>query len=560
MIAADPNSTCGQAQAYYYDYLSGDAREGIPAEIAVHVDRCSFCRGEVDRLRIVLADGERRGTENAGQTASAATTNLRLQFAYTGASVTCSMVKPFLPSLVIPALEVGVPTPITVHIDKCQQCADGLEEIRRLNLTDRQLCRLSQLFADEPSESGVSCSTAQAAITAVVSMAFHKTNAGVLKHLCTCADCRRRLYRSREHVRLELVTETDPEENSACDAVSAGDIFDYCFPYGIDLTNDEYAKLRPTLITHLAKCPTCQRKMQQLHQTVCSIAEQIDSEVVTRFTFEKQISEGIEAESLHLYADWPINVQVLDKSGRESEVPLATIGPRQDFKQRLSALVRPLVKPAAAAAAIVVVALLLFNGPVAKAVDLGQIYGALGRIKNVYIASFDVERAGPTQEIWASRALSTMIFKTDAECALWDIRNRSRKSKDLSTGAIMTAELQTKALVQIDKMMKAPWGLLPFDDLSKVPPDAKWQQVDDEDIDTILPGTKVYDLIWTEKSLSGSAVHKKWRGYIDSQTRLPKRIERWMQTEKGQHRLLTVKEVAYLSADQIRTVIKDVGF
>ncbi|MHC4193105.1 MAG: hypothetical protein ACYSP9_02880 [Planctomycetota bacterium] len=521
MIAADPNSTCGQAQAYYYDYLSGDAREGIPAEIAVHVDRCGFCRGEVDRLRIVLADGERRGTENAGQTTSAATTNLRLQFAYTGASVTCSMVKPFLPSLVIPALEVGVPTPITVHIDKCQQCADGLEAIRRLNLTDRQLCRLSQLFADEPSESGV---------------------------------------RSRGHFHTEPATEADTEENIACDAVSAGDIFDYCFPYGTDPANDEYAKLRPTLVTHLAKCPTCQGKMQQLHRTVCSIAERPDSEVATRFTFEKQISEGIEAESLDLYADWPINVQVLDKSGRESEVPVPTVWPRRDFKQRLSVLVRPLIKPAAAAAAIVLVALLLFSVPVAKAVGLGQIYEALGRIKNVHFASFDIGSAQPSQQIWVSQTLSTTIFRTDAECVLWDIGNSSRKSKDLNTGAVMTAELETKALVQIDKMMKAPWGLLPFDDLSKVPPDAKWQRVPNEGIETTIPGTKVYDLAWTEKSASGSAVYRKWRGYVDAETRLPKRIEWWMQTEEGQYQLLTVKEVTYLSADQIRTVIKDAGF
>ena len=124
----------------------------------------------------------------------------------------------------------------------------------------------------------------------------------------------------------------------------------------------------------------------------------------------------------------------------------------------------------------------------------------------------------------------------------------------------MTTELQTKALAQIDKMMKAPWGLLPFDDLSEVPPDAKWQQVPHEDIETAVPGTKVYDLTWTEKSLRGSVVHIKWRGYIDSETKLPKRIERWMQTEEGQHQLLTVEEVAYLSADQIRTVIKDAGF
>jgi hypothetical protein len=525
-----------------------------------HIDQCRSCQAEVGRLNSVLAEDEERAGESSQQTMAAVAANLKLHFAHIGAFVSCSTVKPFLPGAAIPALKVGVPTPITVHLDKCQQCANDLEVIRQLKLTHEQLCRLSQIFADKPDESAVGCRRAQARILPLVAMTFSKVEPEVLKHLCTCSNCREQVYQYREMARMDLPRNEVAQKEFACEAVTATDIFDGCFPYGIDPTNGRYAMFHTALTSHLRECPTCLAKMQQLHQTVCNVAERPDSEVVTRFTFEKQISEGIEPKSLDLYADWPINVQVLDKSGRESEVPAATFMPRQESKRRLPALVRPFVKPAAAAAAIVLVALLLFNVPVAKAVDLNQIYKALGRVKNVYFAAFDVDRTKPTQEIWVSQTLSTTIFKTDAQCVLWDIRNKSRKSKDLNTGAITTAELQTKALVQIDKMMKAPWGLLPFDDVSKVPADAKWQQVDDEDIDTIPPGTKVYDLTWTEKSASGSAVYRKWRGYVDAETKLPKRIERWTQTEEGQYRLLTVKEVAYLSADQIRIVIKDVGF
>ena len=522
MIAADPNSTCGQAQAYYYDYLSEDARKGVPAEIAVHVGKCSFCQGEVDRLKIVLADAEGGGTDNAEQTTSAATTNLRLHFAHTGASVTCSMVKPFLPSLAIPAFEVGVPTPITVHIDKCQQCADELEVIRKLNLTDRQLCRLSQLFAEEPSESGV---------------------------------------QSREHFHTEPATEADTEENLACDAVLPSDIFDYCFRYGTDPANDEHAKLSPSLMTHLAKCPTCQGKMQQLHRTVCSIAERPDSDVLTRFTFEKQISERAESESLRLYEDWPINVQVLDKSGRESEGPLAAVGPQKEFRQRLLALVRPFVKPVAAAAAVVLVALLLFNVPVARAVDLGQIYEALGHVKNACLTTFIPEESEPTKRRWISKALNITMVKAEAEWILWDIKGKSKKSKDLSTGSITVTELGQDILARVEKTMEVPRGLLPFNDMSEVPPDAEWDQAANETVETTIAGTEVYELVWKNRRLGGSEIiHRKWRGYIDVRARLPRRIEWWEKhAGDGEYKLVTIIDVTYPTVIEIQSVIKEAG-
>ena len=121
MIAVNPNSMCEQARAYYYDYLCGEAREHIPAEMLAHIDKCRFCQAEVGRLKSMLAEAEACATEGTRQTTSTVVANLRLHFAYTGARVACNTVKPFLPSLAIPALDVGVPTPITVHLDKCRQ-------------------------------------------------------------------------------------------------------------------------------------------------------------------------------------------------------------------------------------------------------------------------------------------------------------------------------------------------------------------------------------------------------------------------------------------------------
>jgi len=560
MIAANPNSICEQAQSYYYDYLCGEPRDGIPAEMIAHIDKCRLCQAEVDRLEVMLAEAEEHATESTRQADSAAITNLKLHFTYTGVLVTCNTVKPFLPSLAIPALEVGVPTPITVHLDKCQQCANDLEVIRQLNLTNKQLCRLSQLFADKPAEHTVGCSEAQVAILAVGFMRLQETNAEVLKHLCTCSDCREQLYQFRDKVRVELLDDERTENRFPCEAVSAADIFDYCFPYGIDPANDQYAKFRESLTSHLCSCPTCLGKMQQLHQMVYNIVERPDSEVATCFTLEERTGRDIEPTDL--YADWPINVQVLDKSKIEHKTSSATVLFPRLLKQRVLALnLKRYIKPVAVAAAVILVALLLLNAPVAKAVDLGQIYKALGQIRNVYFAAFDPGKPEPTQEIWASRALNIMISKSEAKCVLWDIKNKARKSRDLNTGSITIAKLDNDALMKVKETMKAPWGLLPFDDISKVSPDAKWQQVADEDLETTVPDTGVYDLVWTEKELIGSIVYNKWRGYIDIRTKLPKRIERWEKGAKeAEYELLTITRVAYPTTVEVRAAIEDGGF
>lgn len=109
--------------------------------------------------------------------------------------------------------------------------------------------------------------------------------------------------------------------------------------------------------------------------------------------------------------------------------------------------------------------------------------------------------------------------------------------------------------------MDVPWGLLPFNNISVVPKDAKWQQVADENTETIIPNTEVYDLMWIEKSLIGSIIHRKWRAYIEIETTLPKRIEWWEKlAEDEEYELTTVINVSYPATVEIQAVIEDAGF
>ncbi|MFZ0034453.1 MAG: hypothetical protein WAK60_05640, partial [Sedimentisphaerales bacterium] len=310
-----------------------------------------------------------------GQISSAITMMLKLHLAYIGKPVTCETVKPFLPGLLDAALKIRIPTPITIHIDNCRECSEDLETIRRLNLSRKQLRRLSQLFADEPAGSNISCTEAQNAIPSAVSIVFSETDSEVLKHLCICSDCRGLLYQRREMVLRGLPKTNIVKNKFPCEKVSARDFFDYVIPYGIDSTNDQYAKFRESLASHLRTCPTCLAKMQQLHNAVYGIVERTESEVVTIYHIDESAKAKTSVDD-GVYAGFPIAVEVV---GQKDEVRAERLSPAVDFgtvqKQKISVKkLKPLLKTAVAAAAVIFIAVaLLLNAPTAKAVTLERI-------------------------------------------------------------------------------------------------------------------------------------------------------------------------------------------
>ena len=149
MIAPNLNSLCKQAELYYYDFLFGESRGLIPGSIIKHIEQCEHCREQLNRLECVLSHAEGNVEPEQRQIDAAVTTMLKFHFAYIGKPVTCENTKPFLPSLLDPALEIRIPTPVTAHLDNCRKCSEDLETIRRLNLNRKQLRRLSQVFADQ---------------------------------------------------------------------------------------------------------------------------------------------------------------------------------------------------------------------------------------------------------------------------------------------------------------------------------------------------------------------------------------------------------------------------
>jgi hypothetical protein len=564
MVAPNFNSLCKEAELYYCDFLCKEGHELVPEFIIDHIKQCQRCQEQLSRLTRVLSITEGHIESEEGQISSAITIMLKLHLAYIGKPVTCETVKPFLPSLLDPALEIGIPTPITVHLDNCQKCSEDLETIRGLNLNRKQLRRLSQLFADKPAEDNVSCSQAQAAILAVVSMAFHETNEEVLKHLSVCPDCRKVLYQYRETVRKEYLHNGAEWEKFPCEAVSATDIFDYVVPYGLNPASDQYAKFRESLTSHLRTCPNCLAKMQELHKTIYGICERPESEVITVYHIDESAKAKAVSETEELYAGFPIRVDVKQ---REEEVKAEQPVPAIDFaaalKQKVSIeKLKPLLKTAVAAAAIILIAVaLIFNIPTAKAVTLSQIYKALEGVKNVYISSFVPGREEPIQKQWVSRTLNIYINRTEEQLVFWDLSNRVRKSKHLDTGLTETAALTDNIVAGLEKKLTGSLGLVPFYDISDVPQDAEWSRVADNGLEDITKGTEVYDLTWIERKHIGFVTFRKWRVFANAETNLPQKVEWYKKlAANDEFALETIMVVEYLHDSEVQEVTKEASF
>jgi hypothetical protein len=560
MIAHGPKSLCKEAELYYYDFLCDESRRLIPEPTVSHIEQCLHCREQINHLEMVLSQADSLKSER-GRVSSAVTTMLKLHFAYIGKPVTCNIVKPFLPTLLDQALGIHIPTPIVTHVCDCQQCSEDLDIIRCLNLSRKQLCRLSQLFAEKSAGSDISCTEAQNAIPSIVSMIFSETDSEVLKHLCTCPICRKLVYKERQKLCDGLPEYTSSSE-FPCESVSASDFFDYVVPYGIDPANDQYAKFRESFTSHVTNCPNCLDRMQQVHGTVYYIAERAESDVVTRYHIDESAKAKATSGTKELYAGFPIRVDVKQREEEvRAEQPVPAIDFAATLKQKISVKkLKPLLKTGAVAAAVILIAAILFQSIPAKAVTLERIYKAIEKVKNVHITSFIPDKKEPVQEIWISRMANAYLLKTEKELVLWDTGKGVRKSKQVDTAVTETVPLTAVSVADTEKKITGSLGLMPFYDMSEIPEDADWSRVDDKSVD-VAKGIEVYVLKLIGNTLDGSQVFKKWRFFVDSKTNLPKRTEFYQKLPTDdEYIFISALEVEYLSDSKMQEVIKEASF
>lgn len=215
----------------------------------------------------------------------------------------------------------------------------------------------------------------------------------------------------------------------------------------------------------------------------------------------------------------------------------------------------------AAAAALLIGVALLLNTPSAKAVTIEQIYKAIEKARNVYVASFAPDQKEPTQEKWMSRSLNIYITKTGTLLVLWDFSNKVRKTKHMDNGTVETTVLSAEITSDIKTTTNNFLGLVPFASLSVVPKDTNCSRVTDPSLGTVTNDIEVYDLTWVSKTYSGSTEYRRWRVFVDFKTNLPQRTESYRKSAGDiEYILVSVKTVKYLSDGEMQEVIKEASF
>jgi len=397
----------------------------------------------MSRLETLLAGAERPADSEQRRRDSAVSKLLSLHFAWIDKPVTCRSAKPFLASLADPLLRIVIPTPITVHIDKCRRCSGELSTIKNSGFTHKQLCRLGQTMAEQP-----------------------------------------------------------PED----------------------------------------------------------LAKRSDSGIVTCFTFHEQDEQSAETESNEMYADWPIDVQVLSQVRLQNSETAEDAGSSAP-KQRALILNLKRYMPAIATAAVILMGFaLLFGTSAAKAVNLDQIYGAIEKTWNIHTTNSVPGRTEPRQEEWVSRSLRIYMSKVGQELTLWDFRTGPKMFQSSDNGTLKEVPVTETATEAAGRKINGLLGIVPFENVSDIPGDAKWERVRDDDLEPGTQGCEVYDLTWTARTDRGEVKYRKWRVFVDAKTNAPQKAQFCDKSSSdAEYVLKNELVVEYLSDDDMKTAIEQVS-
>ncbi len=483
MRADEGNRLCREAEVHYYDLLGPD-EAAVPESICRHVAACPACQEQMRRLREALFEAERSrdGTCSGDDETIEA---LAQQFQLLEEYVTCAEVKPFLPKLALPALQIRIPTPVTVHVDHCPRCAKDLVALRALDLTTDQLQRLSRFFASGSREDVLGVES------------------------------------------FPLVESTD----ITCRDVSRADLFDAVVPYGAPPDDRHRA-----IISHVRTCRTCRKMAQTLRQRIWAILERADSGTSTIYHAKGDIEHTPgEVESPYPY---PIDVEVqhgastcgAGPSAREERRHALASAERKDFLARATnegTAEGPLLvtrhRSRAALVAVGLAALLLLrwaNTPTAFGTGIGDLLKPLAGVRSVHVVSTYRNNERPIQQFWIAYHSNRLVVNGEEHFDLYDLNHNCVRKTERGMRAGPPVRL-SKA--QWDGARSLVSNYL-RDVMTCVSPDTKLSPP------MVNPGRETAQnlAVYETNSLSRTAspsLHNKRRVYVDPATGLPQRTE-----------------------------------
>jgi hypothetical protein len=425
MVGLEGNGQCREAQFYYHDFLQN--RGVVPAPVADHIDGCTHCQAQVERLGRMLGQAAAAGNPHRSNHSHELISELQSHFDHMGEQITCSQVKRYLPGLLFD--HIRIPTPITVHVDQCERCTEDLEHLRSLALTQEQLVRLTALYA-EPAQADASlCRQVKLMLADIDDLSLEDTPAHLAGHIRSCPQCRERVYEARQDLLYRCQEHSSADSRVGCGRIVGADIFDFVvLPDASTSAAAVPGGWHEAVAEHVFSCPQCLAKVQSMHRVIYGAAERADSGVATVYT---PATAGTTAskKNLRSYAAYPIDVQLLGgrpkpvrKRARLRGGALMVALKRQLRSRRLRTLV-----PATAVSVVmaVLIGIYIISSESALGLNVHQINGMIASVRNVHIKSLGWDGA-LIRELWASKSVEFAAQKTPTQMEVWDNREHKK--------------------------------------------------------------------------------------------------------------------------------------
>lgn len=511
MVAFDGSELCHEAELYYHDYLENPGDPSVPVSVRLHIGSCTRCRQRLQALREALCELDGQGESVLPETDLQLITELQSHFEHLNEPLACAHVKPFLCRLLSPSVRIRIPTPVTVHVDRCASCSNDLDSLRQLTLGTEQLARLGRLYEGGLNEEQCACLT-ESQVDAAASARFGNMTSCVLGHLCVCPRCRQEVYERRQIHLVRLGCQTAQVGPLHCEDISPADLFDCAVPYGLQPAFFQTVAQRD-LREHVRSCPQCLERMQQIHRTVFQIAERADSDVVTVYATNGLGGTTLPHPASSSCGAYPIHVRT-ERHHR---------GIAGRLMHRLGGpTVRPLVSAAFLVAAMIpLTVLFVVSVPSASGLSIRQVDQILGRVKTVRISVFRENQNEPFRQTWISRNRGVVISEVGSESRIYDLANRRAMVVRAGSETVEHINLNRSETEAVERFVRR---ILESSLLDDAPLDAELTRRPESSGPTHAR-LDVYELTWDRSSDLRAPLPGKLRIYVDPITRLPQRHE-----------------------------------
>lgn len=530
MSDIDNKSLCREAELYYLSVIFGPEFGEIPEKLSRHIEVCPDCQRFIADLKNNLNTEKNTKTSADKDLLQSKLKTLEEHLSHTGKEINCSAVKPYLPLLLVQDFEVSVPTPITAHLDNCQGCQKDLAAVKSLCLKQNQLEVLSRFLSSQDSVEQ-DCPAAEI-IRSYADFDFKAVPAEALKHIENCSLCQILAYQIRKK-KLENLKNKKSGTFLMCNDVSFAALFDYCL--------SSQATIRQGLnIEHISQCPKCLDKIQLLHTIILEIKQKPQSGVATKY----QLTKLTTSDKTSIYDGFPVQVQTVISADKQKSLG------KNKFRKALKYISRGAV----AAVVLFAIAIFIHTATTATAIDAEQILEAIQNAPSIHKIRYSPETSEPIEEEWVSKSLNIYILKTSKGISVWNVSNSRFLFKPENSAIQEISIVPETVLAAVREKIRSSAELIPFKNLTPLPPDAKWKKLNNQTSEDF----EVYELSWTGQTKGGILIPNKWLTYINIQTKLPEKAELFMKLpDDSDYKMTDLSIIEYASNDEILRVFQE---